>query len=177
MFFTKKRQCTFSASYTSCFSHRTKLSPRIFAKKRNSWLKSLPLVWLLLLPGLALAQSHSQLHCGVQPRAGATPPAPDASANRPNLFGPNPSTTACFEVQNVRVNIHFLQHDNGSGNFTATDDGRPGNPSTTLTGCDYAQGLIYFCNSQMDQNPPLRLAAGSLLTPIPKRVRWVLNGV
>ena len=40
-----------------------------------------------------------------------------------------------------------MQHDDGTGNFTATNDGRPGNPSTTNTGYDYAQGLIWSCNS------------------------------
>lgn len=73
--------------------------------------------------------------------------------------------------------MHFLQHDNGTGNFSALDDGRPGTPGTNDTGYSYAQALISACNGHMDQNPPLRLAPGSTLTPIRKRIRWVLEGV
>jgi len=114
------------------------------------------------------------MQCAVLPgpggQAGMQLPPP---SNPPGPVNP----TTCSAVQNIRVNVHFLQHDDGSGNFTATDDGRPGNPSTTATGYDYAQGLIWACNGQMDQNPVLRLAPGSSLTPVPKRVRWVLDGV
>ena len=141
--------------------------------------KGLSLAGFLLLFGQVpvQAQAQSQLQCGVQPGANATSAPQGPFASRPNPPGPGPSTSNCFEVQNIRVNIHFLQHDDGSGNFTATNDGRPGNPSTATTGYDYAQGLLHACNSQMDQNAQLRLAPGSSLTPVPKRVRWVLDGV
>ena len=85
--------------------------------------------------------------------------------------------TACTDVQNIRVNVHFLQHDNGAGNFGPFDDGRPGTPGTNDTGYSYAQALISDCNSNMAQNPPLRLAPGNTLTPIDKRIRWVLEDV
>jgi len=90
------------------------------------------------------------------------------------------STTAsspCNEIQNIRVNVHFLQHDDGTGNFTAFSDGKPGTPGTATTGYSYAQSLIGACNNQMAASPALWLAPGSALTPIPKRVRWVLDGV
>jgi len=80
-------------------------------------------------------------------------------------------------VQNIRVNIHFLQHDDGTGSFGPFDDGRPGTPGTATTGYDYAQGLLYAMNGQMNQNPVLSLAPGSALTPVAKRIRWVLDGV
>jgi hypothetical protein len=73
----------------------------------------------------------------------------------------------CNAIQNIRVNIHFLQHDNGNGSTTAWDDGRPGNPGAALTGYDYAQSLIWACNGQMDQNPPLRLAPAIRLPRYP----------
>lgn len=116
------------------------------------------------------ATAQSQMQCVVLPGTSTTTP------QRPDPVGPTTSTT-CFEVQNIRVNVHFLQHDDGSGNFGPFDDGRPGNPSTAETGYSYAQGLIYSCNGQMNQNPVLRLTPGNSLTPIPKRVRWVLEGV
>ena len=79
--------------------------------------------------------------------------------------------TSCTDIQNIRVNVHFLQHDDGSGNYGPFDDGRPGTPGTANTGYSYAQALISDCNSSMAQNPPLRLAPGNILTPIDKRIR------
>lgn len=90
--------------------------------------------------------------------------------------GPAPLTT-CTDVQNIRVNVHFVQHDDGSGNFTEFNDGHPCNPSTAVTGYSYADALIWAANGQMNTNPVLRLAPGSAQTPIPKRVQWVLDGV
>lgn len=85
--------------------------------------------------------------------------------------------SSCSEVQNIRVNVHFMQHDDGSGNFTEFNDGHPCNPSTTDTGYSYAQVLIETANDQMDRNPPLNLTVTPAPTPIPKRIRWVLDGV
>lgn len=111
------------------------------------------------------------MRCAVLPGSSSAPVTKEATCST----CPPPRT--CNYVQNIRVNVHFLQHDDGSGNFAADDDGRPGNPSPNTTGYGYAQALIYACNGQMNQNPVLRLSPGSSLTPIPKRVRWVLDGV
>lgn len=113
------------------------------------------------------------MHCTVFPAPGGQA----GPQQLPPNYDPTGNSTTCGQVQNIRVNVHFLQHDDGTGNFTTTDDGRPGNPGTATTGYNYAQGLIWACNGQMDQNSVLRLAPGSSLTPVPKRVRWVLDGV
>jgi hypothetical protein len=108
------------------------------------------------------------MQCGVLAAANTS------QGSRP---APPPPIITCNEVQNIRVNVHFMQHDDGTGNFTANDDGRPGNPNSGTTGFGYAQVLIGTCNDQMDQSPVLNLYPGNTLTPIPKRVRWVLDGV
>ena len=73
-----------------------------------------------------MVKAQLPMQCGVVLGPGSNQANPSVAPPQ----NPGPSTT-CFEVQNIRVNVHFLQHDDGTGNFTATDDGRPVNPSTT----------------------------------------------
>lgn len=125
---------------------------------------------ICLLSVFLQAQAQGPMRCVVLPGGSSAPVTKEATCST----CPPPRT--CNEIQNIRVNVHFLQHDDGSGNFGEFDDGRPGTPGTT-TGYDYAQSLMWAMNGQMDQNPVLSLAPGSSLTPMPKRVRWVLDGV
>jgi len=109
-----------------------------------------PLVFRLLALSLWLVGSWSAygqqlpFQCPVQPM----PVSPALTMQR----GPAPLTT-CTDVQNIRVNVHFLQHDDGSGNFTEFNDGHPCNPSTATTGYSYANALIWAANGQMNTNP------------------------
>lgn len=96
-------------------------------------------------------------------------PAPDAAIPVP--------VPPCTSNQNVRVNIHYIQRDNGSGNFTENNDGRPGTPGTATNGYDYAVGLIWACNDNWNLTPAMTLPFGNTTTPLPKRVRLTLNGV
>lgn len=122
---------------------------------------------LLSFTAFLTAQAQ-QTSCVVLPAEASTPGTNEAPVyNIPN----------CNSIQNVRVNVHFVQYDNGSGNFTANDDGRPGTPGTALTGYSYAQSLIWAANGQWDNNPALTIAPGNTLTPVPKRLRLVLTGV
>lgn len=135
---------------------------------------SLPklLLAVLLLAGLPAA-AQAPMQCSVVGSPVPAGPIPKAAASATSAA----SVTSCTDIQNIRVNVHFLQHDDGTGNFGPFDDGRPGTPGTNDTGYSYAQALIGACNGHMDQNPPLRLAPGNTLTPIRKRIRWVLEGV
>ena len=89
------------------------------------------MLWLLWLFGAFTATAQSQMQCVVVPGTSST------TAQRPNPLGP--VAVSCSAVQNIRVNVHFLQHDDGSGNFASFDDGRPGNPGTSTTEYTYAQ--------------------------------------
>ena len=128
------------------------------------------LLGLLLLASL-WAEAQERMTCTTLPSSAAT-----SISQKPGPGEP-PVQVICGDVQNIRVNIHFMQHDNGMGNFTANNDGRPGTPSTAIDGYGYAKSLIWAMNGEMDQYPPLRLAPGSSLTPIRKRIKWVLDGV
>lgn len=54
----------------------------------------------------------------------------------------------------VRVNVHFVQRDDGTGNFRRFDGGQQCTPDTLQTGYSYAQSLIQSCNEQEGRNPP-----------------------
>ena len=125
---------------------------------------------------VAVAQSPATF-CATQATQSQPNPTPRTLPAPAPAPAPANGQTPCFSIQNVRVNIHFMLTDDGRGNFTETNDGFPGNPSTALTGYDYAASLIYACNGRWDVNPALNIAPGSTLTPLPTRIRLSLNGV
>ena len=108
---------------------------------------------------------------------GKTAPATTITATAEPPMAAPVNSLPCENTLNVRVSIHYLQHNDGTGNFTAFDDGKPCTPSASVNGYSYAQALLWAMNGQMDQNPAPSLAPGSSLTPMPKRIRWVLDGV
>lgn len=101
------------------------------------------------------------------------------SARQDNVMEGEPDTRPrpCYNTMYVRVNVHFMLNDDGTGNFRRFDSGHPCTPDTINTGYLYAQSLIGTCNNHQDVNPPLNLAPGNALTPQPKRIKWVLHGV
>ena len=151
--------------------HENKLPPSQINLQSQFSLRKLLLAVLLAASQPAAAQAPMQ--CSV---VGSPMPAGAISKASASVASAA-SVTSCTDVQNIRVNVHFLQHDDGTGNFGPFDDGRPGTPGTNDTGYSYAQALIGACNGHMDQNPALRLAPGNTLAPIRKRIRWVLEGV
>ncbi|GAA4390541.1 M43 family zinc metalloprotease [Hymenobacter koreensis] len=122
---------------------------------------------LVLLACGSLAAAAQEITC-------STPPTPaDLIPSEPAIAPP----LICSQTYNVRVNIHFMQTADGTGNFDQFNDGHPDNPDPGVTGYDYAEALVWAANGQMDINPPLTVAPGSSLTPLPKRIRLLLNGV
>lgn len=123
------------------------------------------------------------MFCATQPDAVVLPVLPSRLTGSNNtavpvLEGAVASIPAgCGSNQNVRVNIHYIQRDNGSGNFAENNDGRPGTPGTATNGYDYAVSLIWACNAGWGQNAAMTLPAGNTTAPLAKRVRLTLNGV
>lgn len=93
---------------------------------------------MLLLAGRPAAAQQTPMQCSVVGSPVPVGPVPKAAARA----APAAPAASCNDIQNIRVNVHFLQHDDGSGNFGPFDDGRPGNPGTNVTGYSYAQDLI-----------------------------------
>lgn len=80
-------------------------------------------------------------------------------------------------IKHVKVNIHYLLKDDGSGNFHETGDGW-GNPY--YTGFDYAEDMIDSINVELDVNPGI--PGGMQVLPYDYTItdfgfRFVLAGV
>lgn len=63
------------------------------------------------------------------------------------------NTVTCSDTLYVQVNVHFVQTDDGKGNFRRFDDGHPCRPDTAWTGYRYAQELLYYANLDQGRNP------------------------
>jgi hypothetical protein len=74
----------------------------------------------------------------------------------------------------IRVNIHYMLHDDGTGNFTEYDNG---NGNTASTGYDYADSLIYLANYDLANNVQMNLPVGNTIPVNPIPFRYVLAGV
>ena len=136
---------------------------------------------LLIFSGTAVFAQQA-IVCATRPDAAVLPVLPSRLNLPANLPDSPPSAVppislGCTSNQNIRVNIHYFQRDNGSGNFTENNDGRPTNPGTLTNGYKYAVDLIWACNGGWSQNPAMTLPAGNTTTPLPKRVRLTLTGV
>lgn len=133
---------------------------------RNKYPPPRLIVFLTALLALSLRSQAQYMEC--------TTPASDPVISARSY--PASKLPPCNDIANVRVNVHFVQRSNGTGNFNASNDGRPGNPGPA-TGYTYAESLIWACNEHWDVNPALRIPPGDQLTPRPKRIHLVLNGV
>ncbi|MCS7075007.1 MAG: hypothetical protein NZ108_11115, partial [Bacteroidia bacterium] len=102
--------------------------------------------------------------------------------NTPNCQLPDFEIPCPTGIMYIKVNIHFIQKPDGSGNFTETGDGHfpPLNnipySNQPITGRWYAQDLVEQMNSILKNNPPMHLYCGENPPPnLPTRIRFVLN--
>ena len=88
----------------------------------------------------------------------------------------DPNTPRCLATRYVRVNVHFVQDENGGNNFGPVDD-----PATSLdeNGYRWAQGMLWAANwpGGWSQNVRMHLLLGNQTPVWPKRIQLVLSGV
>lgn len=58
-------------------------------------------------------------------------------------------------LKHIRVIIHFIQKDDGTGNFNENDDGLT--PSNNFSGYDFAEYIIEYANNLLNNNQEMRL--------------------
>jgi len=58
-------------------------------------------------------------------------------------------------IKYVRVIIHFIQKDDGTGNFNEENDGL--NPPNNFNGYEYADYIVNYANSLLSDNQPMNL--------------------
>jgi len=73
----------------------------------------------------------------------------------------------------VRVNFHFMQLTNGTGNFTETTDG----DGRSYNGYQYAKDHIILMNNICGQNQQLSLPIGNSIPVNTKNIKFVLDAV
>ncbi len=78
-------------------------------------------------------------------------------------------------IKYLRVNVHYILKDDGTGNFAKDWDGV--NPSNSYNGYKHAEELIYYCNNALANNQLMRLQPTPPVPALPINYRYVLNGV
>ena len=74
----------------------------------------------------------------------------------------------------IRVNIHFINHSDGTGNFNPNDDG---NGNTGMNGYKRAETVINFANEKLANNQQMWRPSGNSTPVSPIRIRYLLTGV
>ena len=75
----------------------------------------------------------------------------------------------------LRIFIHFIQKDDGSGNFNETDDGLT--PSNNYNGYEFANYIINYANSHLSSNQAMRLQPFGNVPVYDPGYRYKLSGV
>lgn len=93
----------------------------------------------------------------------------------PNSNSLLPPIVLNTNLYNVRVNFHFINKDDGTGNYSATNDPLPNDGFYGGNGFEFSNMLVKALNQNLDQN------AGQNLNPsapvIPIEHRFALAGV
>ncbi|WP_167609429.1 M43 family zinc metalloprotease [Maribellus sediminis] len=75
----------------------------------------------------------------------------------------------------IRVIVHFIQKDDGTGNFNENDDGLT--PSNNFSGYDFAKYILNYANNLLDNNQEMRLQPFGLVPVYDPGYRYKLSGV
>ena len=88
------------------------------------------------------------------------------------------SPAGCDSLENsyVRVNIHWVQRTDGSGNFTETDDGGV-TTGGNINGYNRAEMLIDRMNRHWRVNAPMAFPPGNTIPVFDTKIRFVLSRV
>jgi hypothetical protein len=121
--------------------------------------KNIILIVIVLLSNILL---NAQEEC-------FTPP-DDNSEQRKTNYVYNPDGP----VKTIRVNLHFLLKDDGTGNFTETSDNYTNRP---YNGYLYAEYIVNKCNERWNKNPLLQHMPIPPVPALPKKIQLQLCGV
>ena len=78
-------------------------------------------------------------------------------------------------IKYVRVILHFIQRNDGTGNFNETNDGMT--PAHNYSGYDYASYILDYANSLLGTNQPMRLQPFGNVPVYDPGYRYQLSGV
>lgn len=78
-------------------------------------------------------------------------------------------------IKYLRVIIHFIQKDDGTGNFNETNDGM--SPAHNYSGYDYASYILHYADSLLIANQPMRAPLDGSVPVYDPGYRYQLSGV
>lgn len=124
---------------------------------------------VLILLCLTIKVAHSQGECaGIVPNICSNCRSGDIT--NASDFIPNNSTP----VRILRINIHYILTDQGTGNFRANDDG---NNNNNYTGYNYATDIINMAHTRLDLRVQPSMPPGNQLPNLDYKFRYVIEGV
>lgn len=99
-----------------------------------------------------------------------------SNAQKPTNLAANPLAicTDPNSVKYIRVNVHFINRSDGTGNFNPNNDG---NGNTSMNGYKRAETIINFANTKLANNMQMWRPSNNSTPVVPIRVRYVLTGV
>lgn len=92
-----------------------------------------------------------------------------------NLKSATSGYTPGSPVKYVRIIIHFIQKDDGTGNFNEENDGMT--PANDFSGYDYANYIVNYANYLLVNNQPMRLQPFGEVPVYDPGYRYKLSGV
>ncbi len=93
----------------------------------------------------------------------------------PNLKSGTNNFVPGSPLKHLRVIIHFIQKDDGTGNFNENDDGLT--PSNDFSGYDFAKYILDYANNLLDNNQAMRLQPFGIVPVYDPGYRYKLSGV
>ena len=91
-----------------------------------------------------------------------------------SVFNPLAICTDANSVKYIRVNVHFVNRSDGTGNFNPNNDG---NGNSNMNGYKRAETIINFANTKLANNMQMWRPSGNSTPVVPIRVQYVLTGV
>ena len=150
-----------AGAYTHTHTHTVR---RNHIGKRGSIHRFLLLFCLQLLT-LPLT-SHGQTQSCIVEEVGTS----NFGQSSPNFCIPDPADLESFPVTTVKVNIHFILKDDGSGNFKEPGNELPGE----LNGVEAAQYLLDIMNDRLEDLAPYSIAPPEYYYVEDSRIRFEL---
>lgn len=100
---------------------------------------------------------------------------PNPNPPNPNILSSNCPLISAPSIYNIRVNIHYILRDNGTGNFTETND--PFSSNVGYNGYRFASEIFGYMNERLANNQLMRFQPTPSVPALPIKHRYVLNGV
>lgn len=93
-----------------------------------------------------------------------------------NLLSVNCPLVSNPSMYNIRINFHYMLKDDGTGNFTETND--PFNSNVGYNGYRFASEIITYMNTRLSNNASMHYQPPGVTVPVlPIPYRCILNGV